>query len=282
MQQDTTVEAVALRRGAGSSLARAAQVVGRFLYRKPLGAFGAVVVTLMVLTAFLAPLLAPHDPLRIYREFTYSPPSSMFLLGTDGLGRDVLSRIVFGSRISLYVGLVSVAIGTSIGALVGMVSAFYGGKVDLVMQRFVDALMAFPALVLAMALMAVLGPSINNVVAAVATVLIARSSRVVRSAALAARRTEFVQAAQAIGCSDRRIIFRHILPQCMAPYIIVATATIGWAIILEATLSFLGVGIPPPTPSWGEMLAAEGRAALRFAPWIAIVPGVALSLVAFG
>jgi len=252
------------------------------MYRKPLGAFGAVVFTLLVLTAALAPFLVSHEPLRIYRESTYSPPSSTFLLGTDGLGRDVLSRIIYGSRISLYVGLTSVAIGTSIGAIVGMVSAYYGGKVDLTIQRLVDALMSFPGLVLAMTLVAVLGASVNNVVAAVATVLIPRSSRVIRSVALTVQGAEFVQAARATGCSDRRIIFRHILPQCVAPYIVVATATIGYAIILEATLSFLGVGIPPPTPSWGEMLAVEGRAALRFAPWIAIAPGVALSLVVFG
>ncbi|MBI4308649.1 MAG: ABC transporter permease [Chloroflexi bacterium] len=282
MQQDTVAEVVLLRQERGSPLGRAFVAVGRFMSRKPLGAFGAVVVTLLVLVSIFAPLLVPHDPLRIYRDFTYSPPSSTFLLGTDGLGRDVLSRIIYGSRISLYVGLVSVAIGSSIGSVLGMVSAFYGGRVDLLIQRFIDSLMAFPGLILAMALVAVLGPSIDNVVAAVATVLIPRSSRVIRSAALAIEGAEFIQAAKAIGCGDRRIIFRHILPQCVAPYIVIATATIGWAIVLEATLTFLGVGIPPPTPSWGEMLAGEGRASLTFAPWIAIVPGVALSMVAFG
>ncbi|MEK7681967.1 MAG: ABC transporter permease, partial [Chloroflexota bacterium] len=209
-------------------------------------------------------------------------PSLRFWLGADELGRDVLSRVLYGTRLSLYVGLVSVLLGTTIGAGVGVISGYMGKKVDILLQRIIDTVMAFPTLILALAIVAVLGPSLNNVVIAVSVVLIPRGARVLRSAALSVKENPYIEAARAIGCSNTRVLLRHVLPQCMAPYIIVATAAIGWAITVEATLNFLGVGAPPPTPSWGAMLSGAGRQHLETSPWIAISPGVALSLTVFG
>ncbi|MDO8531216.1 MAG: ABC transporter permease [Dehalococcoidia bacterium] len=277
----------------GSALARGTATVrqgrrgfwgmaSKFWRDQPLGVIGAALVLLMVLVAVFAEVIAPYSPLETHRGVSFAPPSLRFWLGADELGRDVLSRVLYGTRLSLYVGLVSVLLGTTIGAGVGVVSGYMGKKVDILLQRIIDTVMAFPTLILALAIVAVLGPSLNNVVIAVSVVLIPRGARVLRSAALSVKENPYIEAARAIGCSNTRVLLRHVLPQCMAPYIIVATAAIGWAITVEATLNFLGVGAPPPTPSWGAMLSGAGRQHLETSPWIAISPGVALSLTVFG
>ncbi|MEK7681582.1 MAG: ABC transporter permease, partial [Chloroflexota bacterium] len=249
---------------------------------KPLGAFGAAVILLVLLVAIAAPLIAPYDPLAMNFDAPFAPPSARFLVGADEFGRDVLSRIIWGSRISLYVGVVSVVLGQSIGGALGVVSGFMGGRVDVLVQRFVDMLMSFPMLVLALSIVAALGPSPINVVLAISIVQVPRSSRIIRSAALLVKEMQYVDAGRAIGASGARILWRHVLPNCVAPFIVIASTTMGLAILTEASLSFLGVGTPPPDPSWGAMLSGTGRSYVEIAPWLAIFPGLALTLTVFG
>ncbi|MBI2909055.1 MAG: ABC transporter permease [Chloroflexi bacterium] len=255
--------------------------LSQFVRRKPLGAAGAAVLTLLVLVAVFAPLVAPYDPYDMHYENAFNPPGLGFLLGTDNFGRDLFSRIMWGARISLYVGVISVAFGTTLGAVLGLISGYWGGSTDIVLQRIVDVLLAFPMLILAMAVMAALGASLNNVIIAVGVVLIPQAARVVRSSTLSIKENDYVLAARAIGCTAWRILFIHVLPQCLAPYIIVATAALGWAILTEATLSFLGFGTPPPIPSWGAMLSGGAQVFMEKAPWMAIFPGVAVTLAVF-
>jgi peptide/nickel transport system permease protein len=211
-----------------------------------------------------------------------SAPSAAHWMGTDEYGRDIMSRVMWGSRTSLVVGLLAVGLGTTTGAVLGLVSGYLGGTVDYVIQRLMDILLAFPGLVLALAMVAALGASVVNVVIALSFTIIPGASRVIRSSALALRETAFVDAAHNLGFSTPRIIFRHILPNCAAPYIIIATAALGGAILSEAGLSFLGLGTPPPAPSWGGMLSGSSQSAMTDAPWIAIFPGAAITLVVFG
>ncbi|MBI2907432.1 MAG: ABC transporter permease [Chloroflexi bacterium] len=253
-----------------------------FARRHPLGAAGGLIVLAMALLAILAPWAAPREPLAMSLSERLTPPGTKFLLGSDNYGRDVLSRIIWGAQISLYVGLLSVVMGTTVGAFLGLISGFWGGTLDTLVQRFMDVLMTFPMLVLALCIMAVLGTSLNNVVIAIAVTQVPRTARVLRSSALAVARTEYVSAARAIGCRDWRILFLHVLPNCLAPFIILGTAGLGWAIVVEASLSFLGMGVPPPAPSWGGMLSGMGREYAATAPWLAVFPGVALSLAVFG
>lgn len=248
---------------------------------KPLGAAGGIILFLFVIVAIFAPNVAPYNPYEMHYESPFTPPGRGFILGTDNFGRDLFSRIIWGSRISLYVGLVSVALGTTSGALLGLISGYWGGTTDIILQRVVDILLAFPMLILAMAVMAALGASLNNVIIAVGIVLIPQGARVVRSSTLSIKENDYVLAAKAIGCTAWRILFVHVLPQCIAPYIIVATAALGWAILTEATLSFLGFGTPPPIPSWGAMLSGGAQMYMEKAPWMAIFPGVAVTLAVF-
>lgn len=263
------------RRAVWAAIAAAAR-------RHPLGAVGAVIVAITVVVGMAAPVLAPYDPLEISQGKWFMPPGSAFLLGTDNLGRDQMSRLLYGARISLYVGILSVALGTTTGAIVGVVSGYIGGKFDLFVQRGVDVIMGFPLMVLALAIVAVLGPSTNNTIVAIAIVFAPDGMRVLRSSALAVKENLYVDAARAVGASEWRIIIFHVLPQCMAPYIVLSTAELAWAIVVEATLSFLGMGTPSPTPSWGNMLAGDARLYAERAPWMSISPGVAISLVVFG
>lgn len=253
-----------------------------FSRRHPLGAAGGLIVVIMVLLAILAPVVSPYDPLAMNLKQRLQPPGVEFLLGSDNYGRDVLSRIIWGSQISLYVGLLSVLTGTTVGAFLGLISGYWGGRIDTIIQRLMDTLMTFPMLVLALCIMAVLSTSLNNVVIAIAVTQVPRTARVLRSSALTVAGTEYVTAARAIGCLDWRILFRHVMPNCLAPFIILGTAGLGWAIVVEASLSFLGMGVPPPAPSWGGMLSGTGREYANTAPWLAIFPGVALSLAVFG
>jgi peptide/nickel transport system permease protein len=253
----------------------------RFVRRYPLGALGGAILLAMILTAIFAPWLAPHDPQATSVELQYARPGSALILGGDQLGRDVLSRLIYGTRISLYVGLLSVGIGVTAGTLIGILSAYAGGAVDLVVQRLVDALMGFPPIILALGLMAALGASMNNVVIALVVILLPGATRVVRAQTLSIKELDYVLAARAINASPLRIVLRHILPNVAATYIVLSTITLGFAIVVEASLSFLGVGIPPDVPTWGGMLTLGASRYVNIAPWLAIFPGIAITLVVF-
>jgi peptide/nickel transport system permease protein len=248
------------------------------LRRKPLGAVSAALIALLVLTALFADVLAPYDPLATQPEIRLAAPSHDHPFGTDDIGRDVLSRVIYGCRISLWVGLLAVGIGTVAGMLIGLVCGYCEGRVDMILQRIMDAVQAIPGLVLALAIVSVLRPSTTNAMIAIAIVIIPGNSRIVRGAVLSAKQNHYVEAAQAIGCRHPRIIMSHILPNVTAPILIIASIWLGNAILIEATLSFLGVGTQPPTPSWGLMLSSTGRAFMEQAPWLAIFPGLAISL----
>lgn len=259
-------------------------VVG-FSRRKPLGALGAVILASLVVIALLAPVVSPHDPEEsLGYLFVHAPPfKSWFLpLGSDHIGRDVMSRLFYGGRVSLYVGVVSVGIGITLGSLLGVVSAYYGGAFDLLIQRLVDAFMAFPSLILGLAIMALLGSSLTNVIIALVFVLAPTSLRTLRSQALAVKEMDYVLAARAVGSSDFRIIFIHVAPNCLALFMIMITIQLGFAILVEASLSFLGAGVPPNIPTWGGMLSEAGTAYINVAPWLSVFPGLAIALVVFG
>jgi peptide/nickel transport system permease protein len=258
-----------------------------FARRKPLGAVGGLIVLALVVTALLAPVLSPYDPRQIIREADHRVPVHVapglsYPMGTDHVGRDIVSRIVYGARISLYVGLGAVLIGVTGWFVVGMASAYAGRGVDLVVQRLVDAMQAVPGLIIVLAIMAVLGSSLNNVVIAIVIGMLAPVVRTVRSQVLSVKEMEYVAAARAIGAPAWRIIARHILPNCLAIYLILATYYLGFAIILEASLSFLGVGVPPDVPSWGGMLTAAAQGHITKAPWAGIFPGLAIFIVVLG
>jgi ABC-type dipeptide/oligopeptide/nickel transport system permease subunit len=250
--------------------------------RKPLGAASAVLIILLVLTAILADVLAPYDPVAAQPEIRLAPPSRAHPFGTDDIGRDVLSRVIYGSRISLWVGLLAVGIGTFAGMVIGLVSGYCEGRLDLVLQRLMDAVQAIPGLILALAIVSVLTPSTTNAMLAIAVVIIPGNSRIVRGAVLSAKQNRYVEAAQALGCPHLQIIASHILPNVTAPILIIASIWLGNAILIEASLSFLGLGTQPPTPSWGLMLSSTGRAFMEQAPWLAVFPGLAISLAVLG
>ena len=254
--------------------------VARFGRRKPLGAVGGAIFACLVLIALLAPVISPHDSEATFgHEWVFASPGSSFMpLGGDKIGRDVMSRLFHGARISLYVGIISVAIGITAGSLFGIVSAYWGGSFDLFMQRLVDAFMAFPAIILGLGIVASLGSSITNVIIALVFVLTPTSIRTVRSQALAIKEMDYILAARAVGATPWRIVLRHIVPNCMALFIILATLNLGFAIIVEASLSFLGAGVPPNVATWGGMLSEAGTNYVRTAPWLAVFPGLAIAL----
>jgi len=275
-------DATASHSDAESRLTRTVRAIFTFALRKPLGAAGLVIIAIFGVLAIGAPWLAPLDPFQINPGALLAPPSPQYWLGTDEFGRDIMSRIIWGARVSMFVGLMAVAIGSTLGAVLGLVGGYLGGVVDDIIQRIVEVLLAFPMLVLALAMVAALGSSTWNVIMALAVVLAPNAARVVRSSVLTIRERPFVEAARNMGLSDRRILFRHILPNCVAPFIITATAGIGTTILSEASLSFLGLGTPPPTPSWGAMLSNNMHSYMVEAPWMALAPGIALTLVVFG
>jgi len=255
--------------------------VGRFIRQKPLGAFGAFIVLAMAFLAIFADLISPYDPTEVHPEFMKKPPSWAFPFGTDGAGRDQLSRVIYGSRISLLVGFLSVIFGTMLGAFLGIISGYFGGNVDLIIQRLMDMILAFPILILALAIVAMLGASLANVIVALAIVIMPGVSRVVRGSVLSIKENQYVEAARTVGVKELRMILVHIFPNVTAPIIVLATINLGTAIITEASLSFLGLGPPPPTPTWGAMLSG-GRAMFEKTPWLAIFPGAAISLSVLG
>jgi len=246
--------------------------------KKPLGMASALLLLVLVLTAIFADVLAPYDPLEARPEIRLQAPSRAHPFGTDDIGRDVLSRVVYGSRISLWVGLLAVGIGTFAGMIIGLACGYWEGRLDIILQRVMDAIQAIPGLILALAIVSVLTPNTTNAMLAIAMVIIPGNSRIVRGAVLAAKQNRYVEAAEAIGCRQPRILITHILPNVTAPILIIASIWLGNAILIEATLSFLGVGTQPPTPSWGLMLSSTGRAFMEQAPWLAIFPGLAISL----
>jgi peptide/nickel transport system permease protein len=254
-----------------------------FLARRyPLGGVGLVIVAVFILVALFAPYITAHDPLSTNPAISLSAPSLAHPMGADFMGRDLYSRVVYGARTSLAVGFGATALGVLLGVLIGLASGFIGGWVDLIAQRFIDMLQALPTLILAMAMAAALGPSITNTIIAIAIPKLPSIARVIRANTLSLREMPFVEAARAMGMSQMRIAMRHILPNTFAPLIVLATAGLGSAILVEASLSFLGLGVPEPHPSWGRMLSESAAEYVRTAPWLVIFPGLAITFAVFG
>ena len=250
--------------------------------RYPLGAAGALIVLLFVGTAIFAPYLTAFDPTSTSSRSSLAQPSPEHVLGADFMGRDMWSRIVYGARISLAVGIGSTFLGCFFGVIIGLMSGYYGGWLDLLTQRLIDIMQALPLLVMALLMAASLGPSLGNTIVAISIPIVPHVARVIRSNTLALREMPYVEAARAVGMSEWKIAFRHVLPNTIAPLIVLATAQLGSAILTEASLSFLGLGIPEPHPSWGRMLSESAAEYVRTAPWLVIFPGIAISLAVFG
>lgn len=259
-------------------LHRVASGLGLFARRSPLSAFWGCIAALIVLMAVAAPVLAPYDPLKSDFRAMTKPPTERHVFGSDQIGRDVLSRVIYGSRASLTVALGAVLFGTTLGALWGLASGFLGGRFDLVSQRIIEFLQSFPDLILAMAIAMALGAGFGTVIVAIAVTRIPFGGRVIRAVVLSLKEMSYVEAARGVGASKLRVMLRHILPQCVAPYLILATTHLGVAIVIEAALGFLGVGIPPPTPTWGNMLADSLNGGLVPPWWLVLFPGAAITL----
>ena len=256
--------------------------LGDLMRRQPLGTAGAFVVILMVLATIFAEVISPYDPELISFESMLVPPSADYWMGTDAFGRDILTRIIYGARTALFVGFTAAFVGSTLGLILGVASAYFGGLFDLVVQRLVDILMAFPLIVLALAVVATLGAGTVNVVIAITIPFIPQCARVVRSSALAIREIPYVDAARALGFGHSRIILGHMVPNVMAPYLIMVTTFVGHAILLEASLSYLGLGVQEPTAAWGLMLQGGAEEFAESAPWVPIFPGLAITLAVFG
>ena len=250
--------------------------------RHPLGAFGTIIMVLFIGAALFAEFIATHSPTSTNPAVSLAAPGAANWLGADFMGRDMFSRIIHGARISLAVGLGSNLLGCLIGVIIGLASGYLLGWFDLIVQRVIDIMQALPLLVLALVMAASLGPSLENTIIAISIPLIPHVARVIRANTLALREMPFVEAAKAVGMSEFRIAVRHVLPNTMAPLIVLATAQLGSAILTEASLSFLGLGIPEPHPSWGRMLSESAAEYVRTAPWLVIFPGIAISLAVFG
>jgi len=254
----------------------------RFCRKKPLGAAGGVIMLLIAFAATFANVLQTHDPIATDAAVTLARPSAPHWLGTDHLGRDIYSRILHGARVSLLVGLGSTLVASLLGGVIGLLSGYVGGKTDLVAQRIMDILQGLPLLVLALVMAAALGPSIPNVILAISIPIMPRAARVIRSSVLSIREFQYVEAARALGLTHLRIAFRHILPNTVGPFIVLGTAQLGSAILTEAALSFLGLGVPEPYPSWGRMLSVSAAEYAQKAPHLVLFPGIAISLAVFG
>ena len=255
--------------------------VRQFVRQRPLGAIGAAVILLMAAVAIFAPLLATYNPLANDYAAMLTPPGAQHWLGTDAHGRDVYSRLLFGSRTALLVGFGASVLGATLGAVLGVASAYFGGWLDLILQRVMDVFLSLPLIILALAVVVILGTGATNVMLAITIPMIPRCALVVRASALAIREMPYVDAARAAGYGHARIIFRHMLPNVMAPYLIMLTAFVGQAILLEASLSFLGLGVQEPTAAWGLMLRGAAVEFAEAAPWMGIFPGLAISLAVF-
>jgi peptide/nickel transport system permease protein len=256
--------------------------LGFYARRYPLGAAGAVIVTAFVLMAIFAPWITQFDPTLTNSRVSLAPPGGSHPLGADFMGRDTWSRIVYGARISLAVGLGSTGLGCLFGVTIGLTSGYFGGWYDLIVQRVMDMMQSLPLLVMALVMTAALGPSLENTILAIAIPLVPTVARVIRSNTLTLREMPFVEASRAVGMNEFAIALRHVLPNTLAPLIVLATAQLGSTILVEAALSFLGLGVPEPHPSWGRMLSESAAEYVRVAPWLVIFPGVAISLAVFG
>ncbi len=299
------VQSPMLARTERGPLLRLLASLANFARRKPVGAFAALLIAVVVLMGIFANLVTPHDPLATSAINSLRAPSSNFRLGTDVQGRDVLSRIIYGARLSVGVGLGAVLIGVSVGTLIGLVSGYFGGWLDTMLQRLIDMVTAFPTLVLAMGIVAAAGLSHStgasehsgvagsfagtwstirnnvNIIIAIGITLIPGSTRLVRSAVLTVKENQYIESARALGATDVRLMRRYILPNVLAPIMVLASVVIGQAIIAEASLSFLGLGAQPPSPSWGEMLSGSAQRYIEKAPWLVIFPGVAIAIVVY-
>jgi peptide/nickel transport system permease protein len=271
----TAAPRVGPRVGVGAAIAR-------FCRRKPLGAAGGFLMLLLVVGALFAEVLATHDPIATDAANTLARPGAEHWLGSDHLGRDIYSRIVHGARVSLVVGVMSTLLGSVLGGIIGLLSAYFGGKTDLISQRVMDILQGLPLLVLALVMSAALGPALHNVVIAISVPIIPRAARVIRSSVLSIREMQYVEAARALGVRHLRIAFRHVLPNTIGVFIVLTTAQLGSAVLVEATLSFLGLGVPEPYPSWGRMLSVSAAEYAQKAPHLVMFPGLAISLAVFG
>lgn len=267
---------------AGANISSNWGSVRHYFRRYPLGAVGGLICLLFVLIAIFAPLLTGFDPTSTNPKSSLAKPGGAHLLGADFMGRDLWARIIYGARISLWVGIMSTALGCVIGVLVGLTSGYFGGWYDLIVQRLIDVMQSLPLLVFALVMAASLGPSMTNTIIAIAIPSIPSVARVIRSNTLTLREMPYVEAARAVGMSELKIAITHVLPNTVAPLIVLATAKIGSAILTEASLSFLGLGIPEPHPSWGRMLSESAAEYVRTAPWLVIFPGIAISLAVFG
>lgn len=252
--------------------------LGRFARHSPLSAFWGLVALAIVSTAALAPAIAPHNPLKSNFRVMTKPPSEKNWFGTDQVGRDTLSRVIHGSRTSLMVAFAAVLLGTTFGAFWGLACGFFGGRFDLISQRIMEFMQSFPDLILAMAIAMALGAGTWTVIVAIAITRIPFGGRVIRSVVLSLKEMQYVEAARGLGASNSRLMLRHILPQCVAPYLILATTHLGVAIVIEASLGFLGVGIPPPSPTWGNMLSDALNSGLVPPWWLVLFPGLAITL----
>jgi peptide/nickel transport system permease protein len=253
-----------------------------FVRRYPLGAVGALIMLAFVGVAVFADFIATYDPLTTNARASLARPGGDHALGADFMGRDVLARIIYGARISLAVGIGATALGCLIGMAIGLLSGFFGGWFDLTVQRLMDIMQSLPLLVMALVMAASLGPSLTNTIIAIAIPLVPTVARTIRSSTLALREMPFVEAARAVGMSETRIAIQHVLPNTLAPLIVLATAQLGSAILVESALAFLGLGVPEPHPSWGRMLSESAAEYVRTAPWLVIFPGIAISAVVFG
>lgn len=256
--------------------------VGFLLRRYPLGAIGAFIMAAFVFAAIFAGFVTLYDPLSTNAALSLAPPSTAHWFGADFMGRDVYSRIVYGARVSMFVGCAATLLGSGVGVAAGLLSGYVGGWVDLLVQRVIDVLQALPLLVMALLMAASLGPSLHNTIIAIAVALIPGPARVVRASTLSLREQPFVESARAVGMSELRIALSQVLPNTLAPLIVIVTAQFGAVILIEAALSFLGLGVPEPYPSWGRMLSESAAEYVRTAPWLVIFPGLAISLVVFG
>jgi len=254
----------------------------RLVREKPLGTVGGIIVLLLLLTGVFADLLAPYGVNEIHLKDSLSPPSNQYVLGTDNLGRDMLSRVIFGARISMIVGIAATMLSVLVSAIIGILCGFIGGKFDIIVQRFVDAWMCIPGLVLLIIVVTIVGPGMWQVIILLGLLYGIGGSRIVRGAVIGIKENVYINAAVSIGCPTIRILTRHVLPNIMAPIIILFTTRMPAVILVEASLSFLGFGIPPPAPSWGGMLSGSGRQFMLMAPWMALWPGLALAIVVYG
>ena len=258
------------------------QVVWSLLRKQPLAAFGGLLVASLFAMAIFADYIAPHDAETIAFKAMLTPPDSEYLLGTDQFGRDLLSRLIYGARTALFIGCVAAGTGATAGLVIGVASAYFGGKVDLIVQRIIDVFIAFPTIIIALSIVAVFGSDLRHVILAICLPFIPDAARIVRSNALAIREIPYIDAARALGYSHARIILRHMVPNVLAPYLIILTANIGQAILLEASLSYLGLGVQEPTPAWGLMLQGGAEEYAESAPWVAVFPGLAIAVAVFG